>query len=218
MLTAEATLRELLDQDQRAEAALEKAFNLNHRQDWLAVQLARRYARAGNDGKAINLLNVCLAKNPSSKTAHLEMAKLLMRKDPTAPIIVDHLKSSFSLGDDHFEGQFWYARELFVRGAIEVSKELFSSLDQRAPSKYRKLAGGELLNSDGSIRELSGQAIRKEEGYAFVRFNGISEDVFASRADSADGEWNKLAAFKAVEGRLAFTRRGPRAVRIRSVE
>ena len=177
-----------------------------------------KYSRAGNDDKAYNVLNVCLAENPSSKVAHLEMAKLLMKKDPTSAAILDYLKSSFSAGDENFEGQFWYARELYIRGVPDTSKLLFGALDQRAPSNYRRLAGGELLNGDRSIRELRGQVIRKEEGYAFIRFNGFTEDIFASRANSLDAEWSKIAGYKAVVGRLAFNRRGPRATLLKSME
>ena len=44
----EAIFREYLDQSDKALQALERAFSLNPRQDWLAVRLARKYQTAGN--------------------------------------------------------------------------------------------------------------------------------------------------------------------------
>jgi hypothetical protein len=43
ILAIEASFRELLEQTERARQALERAFGLNPRQDWLAVRLARSY-------------------------------------------------------------------------------------------------------------------------------------------------------------------------------
>lgn len=218
MLTAEATLREVLDQDEKAEKALEKAFELNHRQDWLAVRLARRYISAGSPGKAQDILARCLVENPGSKIAHFAMAKLLMQTGSQSNSVLDHLKSSFSSGDDNFDAQFFYARELFIRGSFEASKVIFASIDQSAPSNFRKLASSELLDEDGSIRELRGQIRRKEEGYAFIRFDAFADDVFASRGDTDEKEWDKIASLQLVTGRLSFTRRGPRATQLSTIQ
>jgi hypothetical protein len=40
---SEANFRDLLNQKKDSQRALERAFALNQRQDWLAVRLARRY-------------------------------------------------------------------------------------------------------------------------------------------------------------------------------
>ena len=47
MLAAEADFRDLLNQAPQALNALERAFALNPRQDWLAIRLAKRYAQGG---------------------------------------------------------------------------------------------------------------------------------------------------------------------------
>lgn len=215
MLTAEAKLRECLKQHKQADAALEKAFELNRRQDWLAVQLARRYsANDENETRARQVLSLCLMENPGSKTAHLAYAKSLMKSAPSDPAIIDHLKSSFSAGDTNFEAQFWYARELFLRGSAKISQALFAQIDQRAPSGFRKMPAAEALDDGGSIARLRGHVSRKEEGYAFLKLVSFDFDVFASRGDSTPVEWARCAAFSHVSTVLQFTRRGPRATGI----
>jgi len=57
LLAAEATFREHLDQ---TEMALERAFNLNPRQDWLAVRLARKYQASGDLQNSRRVLDACL--------------------------------------------------------------------------------------------------------------------------------------------------------------
>ena len=76
LLTAEATFRECLDQTDRALQALERAFKLNPRQDWLAVRLARKYQASGDVAKSKNVLETCLQDNPSSKLAHFEIGRV----------------------------------------------------------------------------------------------------------------------------------------------
>jgi tetratricopeptide (TPR) repeat protein len=211
MRTAEALFRETIDQDGLAEIALKKAFDLNPRQDWLAAQLARRFIAKGDPKSAIETLLRCLAENPSSKIAHLATARTMMASTPNSATIIEHLKASFSSGDDNFEVQFWYARELFIRGLHDLSEKLFSSIDERAPSTFRRVARDEIQNDDGSIRMMSARILRIEEGYAFVRFDSYACNVFASRGDSEETEWNKVKANGQVRASIAFTRRGARA-------
>ena len=90
LLSAEATFREHLYQTTRAQQALERAFNLNPRQDWLAVRLARKYQAAGDWQNSKRVLDACLRDNPSSKLAHLEMGRVLIASGESSAAI-EHL-------------------------------------------------------------------------------------------------------------------------------
>ncbi|MGO6748282.1 SIR2 family protein [Rhizobium ruizarguesonis] len=133
----EASLQELLDKTTKAMQTLERAFDRNPRQDWLAVRLARGLQKNGDSEGAIKILNRCLKENPASKSAHLAIAQLMRRNDGQATLTLEHYKRSFTAGDNNYEGQFWYARELFVQGRTSDAEDMFRGINERAPGRFR---------------------------------------------------------------------------------
>jgi tetratricopeptide (TPR) repeat protein len=213
-LAAEADFRDLLNQAPQALVALERAFRLNPRQDWLAIRLAKRYVESGDVTKAINVMQQCLRENPSSKPAHFETAQLLRQDDASRDRIIDHLRNSFTPGDNNFEGQFWYARELFLANRASDSDSMFEQLNERAPGRFRTAASAEVARPDGKLISFDGSVSRKEEGYAFVKLIDFAVGVFASRADSARIDWDRIRTGSQIACHLGFSRKGPRAVNV----
>jgi tetratricopeptide (TPR) repeat protein len=213
ILAAEADLRDLLSETPKALAALEKAFAINPRQDWLAVRLAKRYVEAGQTDRAIQVLQKCLQSNPGSKPVHLYMARLLEPKSDQESKIIDHLRRSFTPGDNNFEAQFWYARALFLAGRVSDSQAVFNSLAERAPGKFRTTSA-EYATAKGRNITFDGEVTRREEGYAFIKLADFPTDIFASRSDSSRHEWDRIRPGTRVACNLAFNRKGPRATRI----
>ena len=207
MLAAEADFRDLLNQAPQALNALERAFALNPRQDWLAIRLAKRYAQAGDEQRAVEVLRRCLKDNPNSKPAHFEIAQFLKATGGSRDLIVDHLRKSFSQGDNNFEAQFWYARELFSSNRAREAETVFADLAERAPGKFRTEASAPVLRGDGRLRSFDGVIVRKEEGYAFATVFDFGVEIFASRADSIRSDWDRIRTNSAISCGLAFSRR-----------
>jgi tetratricopeptide (TPR) repeat protein len=214
MLAAEADLRDLLNQAPRALAALEQAFKLNPRQDWLAIRLAKRYSDTGDVARSIEVLQRCLKENPDSKRAHLQLANFLRQSGAPRERIIDHLRRSFTSGDDNFEAQFWYARELFLSGRTSESQSAFTTLAGRAPGRFRTEASAIASRPEGGHVSFDGTVVRKEEGYAFVRLLEFGTDVFASRAESDRKAWDTVRGGSPVSCCLEFNRRGPRVTKL----
>ncbi len=212
LLSAEATFRECLDQTELARKALERAFNLNPRQDWLATRLAHIYKTSGDMTNCKNVLTTCLNDNPSSKNAHLEMGRLLIATGDSDGAI-EHLKRSFSIGDNHYEAQFWYARELYLRGFTDEANEFFTSLNDKAPGRFRNQSTA-VAKQNGIPIAYESRIKRKEEGYAFLKLHLLPKDIFASRTDSDPVDWDKLYNGAETKCNLAFNRQGPRATSI----
>lgn len=213
MLTAEATFREILEQTARAQRALERAFALNPRQDWLAVRLARKYEQANEFASAKRTLDTCLRDNPSSKLAHQEMGHVLVAMGEGAAGL-QHFRRGFTEGDNHYEAQFWYARELFIQGHFSDSDRAFEALNDRAPGRFRNRSRDPVLR-DGVPLAFDCQIVRREEGYAFVKVPQFPDDLFASRGDSDPAEWERLRNGSRTRCEISFSRRGPRATKIR---
>jgi tetratricopeptide (TPR) repeat protein len=214
MLAPEADFRDLLNQAPQALNALERAFGLNPRQDWLAIRLAKRYAQAGDEQRAIEVLRRCLKDNPDSKPSHFEIAQLLKATDGSRDLVVDHLRKSFSQGDNNFEFQFWYARELFLSNRAKEAETVFADLAERAPGKFRTEASAAVLGGDGRLRSYEGVIVRKEEGYTFATVFDFGVQIFASRADSIRSDWDRIRTNSAISCGLAFSRRGHRLLKL----
>jgi len=213
LLSIEAEFRECLDQTSQALQALERAFRLNPRQDWIAVRLARMYQKSGDLHKSQDVLNTCLQDNPSSKSVHLELGQILITADDGNRAI-DHLRRSFVPGDNRYEAQFWCARELFLQEQFEQADELFKAIHAQAPGRFRTRTTG-IVQKNGIAVIYDCLIKRKEYGYAFLNLPHFQMDIFASRADSEGSEWDRLDNRVRAKCSLAFTRRGPRAISIR---
>lgn len=214
ILSVEASFREALNQGREAEKALEKAFRLNPRQDWLAVRLARKYRDGDDVPKALKTLDLCLGENPSSKAAHFEYARILQSVRSNDQAIIDHLRRAFSEGDNNYEAQYWYARELFIQGHFPESAKAFAAINDRSPGRFRTGSAAPVAQAGVGPTVFSGKVDRLEEGYAFVRSPAYPAPLFASRADSDASGWSLLRNGTGVAFNVAFNRRGPRATNI----
>ena len=212
LLSIEAEFRECLDQESLALQALERAFRLNPRQDWIAVRLSRMYQKSGDLQKSRDVLSDCLQDNPSSKLVHLELG-LLLSADGDGARAIEHLRASFIRGDNRYDAQFWCAREQFLQEQFDEANSLFKAIHAQAPGRFRTRTtgtvqkGGEPVDYDCIVE-------RKEDGYAFLSFPHFPMDIFASRADSDSSEWDKLYKRVRAKCSVAFNRRGPRAISI----
>ena len=144
LLNAEAEFRDLIDQSDRAEEALKKAFALNPRQDWVAVRLYRKLASKDLPA-ARQILRECLDANPGSKWVHFELAKsyLYSTEATERSVRKEHFRRSFSEGDSNFDAQFWFARELFLAGEYSEAGKLFEHLRGASisPTTKRRIRG-----------------------------------------------------------------------------
>ncbi|MCZ0939396.1 MAG: SIR2 family protein [Caldilineaceae bacterium] len=213
LLSIESAFREILNQTDKALQALERAFILNPRQDWLAVRLSRMYYEAGELQKSKDVLNTCLQDNPTSKSAHLQLGRILSIGGDRDGAI-EHLRRGFTLGDNRFDAMFWYARELFLHSEFDEAYTLFATLQENAPGHFRTRTTG-TVKKDGRVAVYDCLVRRKEEGYAFLNVPQFPRDLFASRADGESSDWDLLENRHRAKCSLAFTRRGPRAISVR---
>jgi tetratricopeptide (TPR) repeat protein len=215
ILSVGASFRDLLNQTAAAGRALERAFHRNPRLDWLAVRLARPYSDASDWTKSLGVLDKCLQDNPGSKIANMEYALILMRAKGSNASIIDHLRRSFSDGDNQFDAQFWYGRELFLQRQFPAAASVFQGLNDRAPGRFRNQATAPAEGADGSLIAYSARIERFEDGYSFVRIASFPMAIFASRAESDAEPWKGLKTGSLVTCSLAFNRRGARATNVR---
>jgi cold shock CspA family protein/tetratricopeptide (TPR) repeat protein len=218
LLALEAEYRKIVDQNGPAEMALRKAFTANPRQDWIAIRLAKTLQQSGKADEAKDVLVKCLQENPTSKRIHFELANLYMDHPTTEnrALIFDHLRRSFTAGDQNYEAQFWYAREAFMTGDFGTAKQIFQSLrTARIPSEYKNRIRGVLSDEAGRARVFVGEVFTVEDAYMFVKCPDFQENIFVHRSrTSADG-WEQYKRGTKVALSVGFTMRGPTAASVR---
>ena len=149
----------------------------------------------------------------TSKLAHLEMGRVLMASGDSAAAI-EHLKRGFTEGDNHYEAQFWYARELFLQCQFADANKRFIALNDQAPGRFRTRSAAPVVRN-GIPVQYECRVARKEEGYAFLALSQFPSDVFASRAESNLADWDQLYTGANAQCGLGFSRRGVRSIFVR---
>ena len=218
LLSLQSEYYELIQRDEQAWMTLRRAFEKNPRLDWIGVSLARRLERAGEPEEAKKVLRMALEKNSESQRIHLAIARLLMEygDQEEKERVLDHLGASFIQGDSNYDAQFWYARELFLRGREDARKQ-FDFLKRIAvPSSVRRRLRGILRNSEGKPLRVEGRVVSMEEGFLFVRPDRFQWDVFSHMNDNDDKTWAQLGVGMRVSFELGFTMSGPGARAIRA--
>ena len=214
LLSAEVLFGELLEDDGRAIQVLKKAFDKNPRSEWVAVRMAKRLLETGDVDEARQVLEWCVRENPGSKAVNFPLAQLHLSHGRTEEKgrIVGHLRRSFTEGDTRYDAQYWYARELFVTGAIDAADGLFSQLEHAAVSpEIRNRIRGWIVDNENQPKVFSAIVRRKEEAYIFATAEECPKDVFCHSSQVSEDGWTKVTVGGNVKLHIGFSMRGPAA-------
>ena len=218
LLSLEAEFRRVVAQEGRAELALKKAFEANPRQDWIAIRLARMLDGSGKRDEGIGVLVKCLQVNPNSKRAHFELAMMYMREPAVdrKDLILDHLRRSFTLGDQNYEPQFWYARQAFMVGKYDEAAKTFSALrNAPIPSREKNQVRGTIVDAAGGAKVFVGEIVVVEPNYLFLHCADFPENVFVHRSNANDVNREYLKRGIKLACTVGFSMRGPAGGSIR---
>ena len=210
-----------MNEYKQAETALRKAFNGNPRQDWVAIRLASTLEANGKHDEAKQVLIRCLQDNPKSKKVHYELARLYMKVAGSQEndLVLDHLRRSFTAGDQNYDAQFWFARQTFLTGRTEEAMEVFRSLrDSNIPSKLRNEIRGAIRDESGRSQVYLGEVANIEDSYMFVDSPEFSRNIFVHRTNVADENWPRLKRGSRVAFTVGFNMRGPTAASARPLD
>lgn len=214
LLTAEARFRETLKEDRRALEAMRNAFHKNPRSEWVAIRLNRRLSEEGEHAEAHRVLQRCLSENPGSKAVSFELANYYMKHGDREQKhqILQLLRRSFVDGDVHFDAQYWYARELFIRGDGVSSHELFSRLKHAPVSpSVRNRMRGFIEDGSGIPKRFRAVVKKKEVTYLFAKVSEYDRDIYCHVSQVPEGVWEGLRVGQSIELSIGFSMRGPAA-------
>ena len=208
LLGDESKLAKILNDDVRATKALSKAFDANPRNAVIAARLAWQLNRSGQTEKALGILKKAIDANSGDKRLHYTYARLLIATKPEeGEDIAYHLQRAFSEGDNNYEAQLQYGRQLFLNGRLDDSRAVFKKLSavRVAPEIKNRL----LLPIDG--RRFEGRMSRPQGSYAFVARDGPGDSIYVHSTNVPADIWEILTMGMRVRFSIAFSLRGPSA-------
>ncbi len=219
LLTTEHDFHKLLENEDKAINALEKAFRANTRLSFIANRLSKFYYKNGDLEKAINIIMEAIEVKPNEKNLHYNLSLLLKEKDDTdINVLIYHFKHSFTKGDRNFSAQFWYARFCFESADSDLfdeSKDVFKNL-RNAPIRYaiRHIIQDKIMENKRP-KIFTGKIISKQETYGSIKRDGFGDTVFMHENNSKEIIWSKLYSTIIVTFEIGFDFGGPTALNIK---
>jgi tetratricopeptide (TPR) repeat protein len=211
----EAKFSDILNQYPQALEALKKAFSLNKRSAYIAVRLASMY-EITDKKEAIKVLKECLDANPDNKYVNYKLGMILINDpDSSNAEIIYHLRRAFIDGDGNYAAQFWYDRMVYLFGKPSDAWPIFKRLrdidiDYRVKNEVRGLVkeNNVPIRYSGIVRNL-------DSTFGFIIRDGFQDVLFAHRAHTNQDVWDTLRGNSRITFELAFTYRGPSAIKIK---
>ncbi len=221
LLTLEAELARLLQDESRAVDALGRAFERSPGSAFVATRLARYEAAQGDCSAAMATLQRSLEANPANKAVHLGLAKLMMEEDESAlkDDIAYQLRLSFSPGDANLDAQFWYARHCVLYGDASIGHALFRELGRAETlSEARNTIKGIVLDQERIPRRFYGSVVNVHDTFCFIKCSEIKGEAFARSSEFRDEQWTRGVRGCPVSFHLAFTFKGPVALGVQTTQ
>ena len=210
LLTAESKLAALLQDSDRVIDSLKKAFDINPRTSFIAIQLAAIYQKKGKLNEAKDVFENALNANRNDKDLHYRYSKFLLQlPQSNADLIEYHLQRAFAPGDKNYDAQLLYGRQLYIKGSRDDSKPVFSRLKMArvAPNVREAL----LYPLEGFFHGI----ISKIEGsYGYINKDKSNEWIYFHRKNIPDEVWNILVFGTRVKYKVGFNFHGPSAFEI----
>lgn len=216
IIQIEARFRRELDQKDLALRALERALKAGPRGSSTAIRVAQQYDARGKNGEAHKVLRDALQKMPDDKAIHQALAlHYIGLPTYSNDVVEDHLRRSFSVGDQNFEERFNLAQFLYLRGEVQRSADLFVQINATAPENFRRTATRKDSMFTKKLGRISGTIDRIWENYTFIKSPHYPKDVFGHRDLSDPDIFDDLSIGMVVSFDIRFNRHGLNAVDLR---
>lgn len=216
LASAEADFLKIINENDKAQKALKRAFDANKGSPYIAIRLASLYEFTGNIDQAITTLEDSLEINPNSKEVNFKIAKLLQKKPETPPsLLLHYLSRSFTDGDTNYSAQFEFARMLYIEQDQDKAAGIFTKLKHaKVDLRIKNEPRGIVKTPDGDSKKFTGLIVRKESSYGFIKRDQFADTLFTHKSYSDTIDWKNVSIGKRFKFSLAFNYHGPVAINL----
>ncbi|HUP80228.1 MAG TPA: hypothetical protein VM260_16860, partial [Pirellula sp.] len=210
LLAQEAELAKLLCESERVIKSLKLSFDKNPRNAHVALQLASIAEEKSDLPEAQRVLRNALEANGNNHRLHFAYGKFLLRNDiGSVEDQIYHFRHSFTPGDQNYEAQLMFGRQLFVAGRFDESRDVFSDLKRaKLPNTVRRRQSLPLPNY------FTGTVVRNEAWFCLIERDGDRAKIRFDEDDSGETDWTDISRYSKVKFRIAFTMFGPEAFEV----
>jgi len=203
LLNLETKLANLMSDSERVLRTLNMSFELNPRNAYVALRLARCYQKSGDLPKAQNILKRALDATSTKKELHYAYGKLLLLSpDASNADLEYHFKRGYTPGDKNYDAQLLHARQLYLNGEREQCTKLFKQLQHARLSYELRCEPRYPLEA-----VFHGEVIRLDAQYYIIRRDGISDTIYCNRNENDTISGNLNVGMR-VQFKLAFNMYG----------
>jgi len=222
LLAEEAILAGLLENDERAERALGRAFASNKQSPLIAKRYALILKVRNKLGEAKEVLRQALENHPGSQDLNFDFAQVCRLIDPSIDVthsemLLSYYQRSFTKGDKNYRAQLLCARQLTLTGRLSDAKLLFEHLKNAAvPFSEKAKVKEEVRNERGEVRVFNGVVISRRDTYGLAQLDTHQIVCFFNSNSLEDGDTLPIVGTR-IQTHLGFTFFGPTALKLRAV-
>jgi tetratricopeptide (TPR) repeat protein len=216
LLAEEAFLAQLLENDERAERALRRAFESNKRSQLIAKRYALVLKARGKIKEAKEVIRQALEHNPGSHDLNFDFAQLLRLADPAVDVtdpdrLLSYYQRSFTKGDKNYRAQLLYARELTLAGRHADARALYEHLKNASvPFGIKSLVKEFVKDERGENRRFNGVVTGRRDSYGFVELDSKNISCYFDAKSMLNGAELPATGIR-VSSALGFSFFGPTA-------
>ncbi len=221
LLTAEADFSALVSDDARSLAALQRAFEANPRDPYVANRLARSLLNNGDDDEARAVLRTALDGNRGDMRLNFQYGEILRLSGETdVDRLAYHFERAFTPGDRNYEAQFWFARYAFESRDDRLkgrSREVFRSLRTARMGHEARIKVRDLVGGSENPTVFQGSIERLEQTYGRIRRDGPGDLIFVHSTQVDEDLWERLRPGDRACFSIGLCMSGPTAVGLESL-
>ncbi len=215
ILAEESKYRQYISDDPQAKKLLEKAFENNKGNPYVAIRLADFYEQDDSE-RAIEVLSEAIDVIPGDKPLNYKLAILLQKYKPERKADIKiHLKRAFTDGDSNYAAQFWYARHIYLEELIDDAYKYFKILGKAyLDPQVKNLVRGIVMENEKPVL-YRGIIEKKEPAYGFIKRDQVQDNIFIHSNNVNEKIWEELKKGNRVIFELGFSYKGPQAINVK---
>lgn len=217
----EAQFSELINDNANALKALQRSFEENDREPYLAIRLAEIYLGMSKLDDAKKVLEMALERRRSDHSLNFHYAELLrIHSKPEQSELIYFYRRAFTPKDRNYHAQFWFARFSFFSPDSKFHKQSIDIFDHIRHGRISFEVRHEVRDYDGGSenpRIHNGTISRKREAFGFLLMDGTGYEIFVPAKQVKDDLWNAIEEGDRVSFNIAFSFSGPFAANLTPV-
>lgn len=211
-LQLEAKLADLLNDHETARIALEKSFEANDREPYLAIRLSAIYQDEGQPDKALNIIQQALERRRTDHKLNFHLAELL-KADLASDVnrLIYHYRRAYTPGDSNYQAQFWFARFAFESDDLKLQKdaaEVFETLRSAKLSHSQRIQIRDYSGGQETPTVFSGVIVKKRMTFGFIKIDGSGKEIFCPSGEMKDDLWDAVSESDRVKLNIGYSFKG----------